>query len=535
MNARATDRPEVGARATLAQVDDALAWLRATVAAEADLSADSRSIKAGDVFLAYAVEGADNRGYIDAAFAQGAAAVLYQPEGLSRTPIDTRVRPVAALDRLAGLLASVWYGEPSESMLSIGITGTNGKTSCSHWIAQALDGLGRRCAVIGTLGNGFLDRLEYSGFTTPDAAQLQRSLALARHAGADAVSMEVSSHALHQGRVNGTVFDIAVFTNLTQDHLDYHQTFEAYEAAKARLFDWPGLGGAVVNRDDAAGRRLLAHLEGRLPTWAYAVAETEANHAELEAIRADLMTEAANWLLGLEVRATAQGTALRVQASINQVRHEAQLEVPIIGRFNISNLLAVLGALLAAQVPFDAAINQLRGLRPVAGRMQRVGNLADADQPMVVVDFAHTPDALRQTLHALRPVTRQRGGALICVFGCGGDRDAAKRASMGTAAETLADQTVLTNDNPRSESPSAIIEQILQGMSQRDRVRCIEDRASAILQAVRGASRNDVILIAGKGHETTQETMGRKRPFSDVDHARLALAARAGAHRGDAS
>ncbi|MBU9436839.1 UDP-N-acetylmuramoyl-L-alanyl-D-glutamate--2,6-diaminopimelate ligase [Burkholderia multivorans] len=493
------------------QIAAALAWLRQHVAPAAQLHADTRSLRAGDVFVAYAVDGADNRAFIADALARGAAAVLYQPEGLAATPNAPVALAVPALDQLAGEIASGWYGDPSDGLLAIGVTGTNGKTSCTQWIAAALTALHQPCAIIGTLGSGMPGHLVPTGFTTPDAPQLQRSLAQLRDGGAQAVAMEVSSHALHQGRVNGTAFDIAVFTNLTQDHLDYHHTFEAYEAAKAKLFAWRGLRAAVVNRDDAAGRRLLEKLAGRVRTIAYGIGD------------AQQPADADRELVALDVRATATGTAFRLRSSWG----DADVEVGTLGTFNVSNLLAVLGALLAADVPFDAALAEIARLEPVNGRMQRLGGRLQNDEPLVVIDYAHTPDALEKTLDALRPIAVARGGRLVCMFGCGGDRDATKRPLMGAIAERLADDVVVTSDNPRSEDPQAIIDQIVAGMTAPDRARRIEDRASAILQAVRGAAREDVVVLAGKGHEATQEIMGKKRAFSDQDHARLALAARA--------
>lgn len=322
--------------------------------------------------------------------------------------------------------------------------------------------------------------------------------------------MEVSSHALHQGRANGTAFDIAVFTNLTQDHLDYHRTFDAYETAKAKLFAWRGLRTAVVNRDDAAGRRLLEKLAGRVRTIAYGIGEAVETGADRD-------------LTALDVRATATGTAFRLHSSWG----DADVEVGTLGTFNVSNLLAVLGTLLAADVPFDAALAEIARLEPVNGRMQRLGGRLQNDEPLVVIDYAHTPDALEKTLDALRPIATARGGKLACMFGCGGDRDATKRPLMGAIAERLADEVVVTSDNPRSEDPQHIIDQIVAGMQAPAQARRIEDRASAILQVVRGAAREDVVVLAGKGHEATQEIMGKKRTFSDQDHARLALAARA--------
>ena len=504
------------------QIADALSWLHARAQPGAHLHADTRSLAAGDVFLAYAVDGADNRPFIDSAIERGAAAVLYQPENFTGAVDPSLALAVPALNELAGSIASGWYGDPSDTMRVIGVTGTNGKTSCSQWIAAALSGLGTRCAIIGTLGTGMPGHLVHTGFTTPDAPQLQRSLAQLRDAGAQAVAMEVSSHALHQGRVNGTAFEIAVFTNLTQDHLDYHGTFAAYEAAKARLFAWPELRCAVINYDDEAGRKLLASTQGHARTIAYALGVcTEAPDTAVP--------QADAWLHAANVRATATGTAFHLSTSD---WGDAEVEVQTLGAFNVSNLLGVLGALLAADVPFDAALAELAKLEPVNGRMQRLGGRLQNDEPLVVIDYAHTPDALEKTLEALRPMAAARGGELICMFGCGGDRDATKRPLMGAIAEKLADGVVVTSDNPRSEDPQKILDQIASGMKDASKARRIEDRASAILQAIRGAAREDVILLAGKGHEATQEIMGKKRAFSDQDHARLALAARATQARG---
>ncbi|SAL56560.1 UDP-N-acetylmuramoylalanyl-D-glutamate--2, 6-diaminopimelate ligase [Caballeronia turbans] len=498
-------------------VSHAVQWLRAHARPEAQLHADTRSLKSGDVFLAYAVDGADNRPYLDAALAAGAAAALYQPERFAGKPDQSKTLAVKALNELAGPIASAWYGEPTASMLTVGVTGTNGKTSCSQWIATALTALGRPCAIVGTLGIGMPGKLVHSGFTTPDAPQLQRNLAQLKAQGAEGVAMEVSSHALHQGRVNGVDFDVAIFTNLTQDHLDYHGTFDAYEAAKARLFAWPSLKTAIVNRDDAAGRRLIESLRGNVRTIAYGVE-----------MPADAAPSADAKLLATQVRATATGTAFHLSSDWG----EADVEVGTLGTFNVGNLLSVLGVLLEVGVPFDAAIARIEKLESVNGRMERLGGRIQSDEPLVVIDYAHTPDALDKTLTALRPIAQARGGELVCMFGCGGDRDATKRPLMGAIAERLADQVVITSDNPRSEDPQAIIDQIAAGMTDAAKARRIEDRASAILQAIRSAAREDVVVLAGKGHEATQEIMGKKRAFSDQDHARLALAARATQQRG---
>ncbi|KMY86733.1 UDP-N-acetylmuramoylalanyl-D-glutamate-2,6- diaminopimelate ligase [Candidatus Paraburkholderia calva] len=493
---------------------NAVDWLRAHAQSGAQLHADTRSLKSGDVFLAYAVDGADNRPYLDAALASGAAAALYQPENFAGKPDASKTLAVPALNNLAGPIAAAWYGEPTASMLTVGVTGTNGKTSCSTWIATALTVLGRPCAIVGTLGTGMPGKLTHSGFTTPDAPQLQRNLAQLKAQGAEGVAMEVSSHALHQGRVNGVDFDVAIFTNLTQDHLDYHVTFEAYEAAKARLFAWPTLKTAIVNRDDAAGQRLIESLRGKVRTIAYGIDMPEA-----AAPSADAM------LLATSVRATT--------FHLSSDWGEAEVEVGTLGVFNVSNLLAVLGVLLEVGVPFDAAIARIARLESVNGRMERLGGRITSDEPLVVIDYAHTPDAFDKTLAVLRPIAAARGGQLVCMFGCGGDRDAAKRPLMGAIAERLADQVVITSDNPRSEEPMSIIDQIAAGMQDAAKAHRIEDRASAILQAIRSAAREDVIVLAGKGHEATQEIMGKKRAFSDQDHARLALAARTTQPRGD--
>ncbi|MDE1183196.1 UDP-N-acetylmuramoyl-L-alanyl-D-glutamate--2,6-diaminopimelate ligase [Paraburkholderia sp.] len=502
-----------------AQIADALDWLHVRVQPSAHLHADTRSLASGDVFLAYAVDGADNRPFIATALERGAAVALVQPEGFTGALDAATTLAVPALNELAGSIASAWYNDPSDAMRVVGVTGTNGKTSCTQWISAALTALGQRCAIIGTLGSGMPGQLVATGFTTPDAPQLQRSLAQLRDAGAKAVAMEVSSHALHQGRVNGTSFDIAVFTNLTQDHLDYHGTFAAYEAAKARLFAWPELKCAVINRDDEAGRRLIAATHGHARTIAYGLDALDA------APQADAL------LLASNVRATATGTAFHLETSDWGA---ADVEVQTLGKFNVSNLLGVLGALLASDVPFAAALAELSKLEPVNGRMQRLGGRVQSDEPMVVIDYAHTPDALEKTLEALRPMALARGGKLICMFGCGGDRDALKRPLMGAIAERLSDSVVVTSDNPRSEDPQTIIDQIVGGMADATHARRIEDRASAILQAVRCAAREDVVVLAGKGHEATQEIMGKKRAFSDQDHARLALAARVTHTRGGA-
>jgi UDP-N-acetylmuramoyl-L-alanyl-D-glutamate--2,6-diaminopimelate ligase len=378
-----------------------------------------------------------------------------------------------------------------------GVTGTNGKTSCSQWISHLLSSIEIKTAVIGTLGSGFGGALAPVANTTPDALDLQQLLADFRSARAQAVAMEVSSHGLDQGRANGIAFDCALFTNLTHDHLDYHGTMAAYGAAKARLFDTPGLQAAVLNLDDAFGVQLAERLTMRgLRCIGYSLSGAPSGEfvsiARLEGQKAEI---ASTW-----------GTAT--------------VTLPVVGRFNVANALGVLGCLIAKGVPFAEGAALLERLPAVAGRMQAIG-----DRPLVIVDYAHTPDALDKVLAALEPVTRARGGRLVAVFGAGGDRDAAKRPQMGLAVSRRADRVLITSDNPRSEDPAAIIDAIRGGIKGGD-CAIVPDRAKAIEAAVAGAAEADVILIAGKGHENYQEIAGRKLPFSDAEVARAALGRR---------
>ena len=500
-----------------AQAGDALDWLHQHAPAGARLTGDTRRLTQGDVFFAYVLGNerlaTDARPHIAQAIARGASAIVHEADGFAWPHGETVPHlGVSGLHQLAGPIAAGWYGNGASDLAVIGVTGTNGKTSCSQWLARALQAAGTRCATIGTLGTGFPDALTATGFTTPDAVQLQDSLAELNAAGARAVAMEVSSHGLEQGRVAGTHFAVAVLTNLTQDHLDYHGTMAEYEAAKALLFQWPGLRAAVINRDDAMGRRLLA---GTLVTGQ--VIEYGIDGA------AGATRKGGQWLRATGVRATAAGTAFHVDGSFGG----ADVATPMIGEFNVSNLLAVLGAALASGIEWAAAIDALRTLRPVDGRMELFGGSHGAqDGPLAVVDYAHTPDALEKTLAALRPVAQARKGRLWCVFGCGGDRDPIKRPLMGAVAARLADEVVLTSDNPRSEDPLDILNAIADGIDDHSHTHLIEDRAAAILYAIKHAAAADVVLVAGKGHEATQEVHGRKRPFSDREHVRLTLGTR---------
>jgi UDP-N-acetylmuramoyl-L-alanyl-D-glutamate--2,6-diaminopimelate ligase len=459
------------------------------------LSSDSRRCAPGVAFLAYPGEKADGRAHIGEAVARGASAVLWEARDFRWADWPVPNVPVADLKQNAGQLAHEFYGKPSEALWVCGVTGTNGKTSCSQWIAAALGRRGTKAALIGTLGSGFPGALTPLANTTPDALEVQFLLKGFREQNAGAVAMEVSSHGLVQGRVNGVRFACALLTNLSHDHLDYHGSMQAYGAAKARLFETPGLRCAVLNLDDELGMELARRLDGRLRTIGYSLAPQTAPVDEF--IVAD--------------------AALRVESTWGA----AQLELPTLGRFNVSNALGVLGCLVAAGVEFPQAVSLLASLPPVPGRMQAVG-----DRPLVVIDYAHTPDALDNVLRALRPVAAARGGRLAVVFGAGGDRDPSKRAPMGSIAARLADRVLVTSDNPRSEDPLAIISQIEQGIPGPHEVQ--PDRAHAIEQAILKAGRSDVVLIAGKGHENYQEIAGKRAHFSDEEQARAALARRAG-------
>ncbi len=471
-----------------------LDWLRAHCAAGAGLSADSRLVNPGDVFLAFPGDVHDGRHYIPQALAAGAGAVVWEAEGYRWTfATDLPNLPVPGLRALAAELAAHWYGHPSRALWMTGITGTNGKTSVAHWLGHALTAWGRPSAILGTLGNGLVGALAPSSHTTPDCVQLQRLLADYLAAGAQAAVMEVSSHGLHQGRVQGVHFDVAILTNLSRDHLDYHGDMEAYAQAKARLFGWPGLKWAILNQDDAFGQALYQRLEGTgVKRLGYGLRQGD--------------------ILGSALRLDHQGIRMAVATPWGR----GEIASPLLGEFNAYNLLAVLAGLLAAGVRLEDALRQLGELRPVAGRMQTLR--CGAAGPTVVVDYAHTPDALQKTLQALRPLT---AGRLWCVFGAGGGRDRGKRPLMGGVAAALADAVVLTSDNPRNEDPAEIIADILAGMPPGQTA--IVDRAEAIQRAIALASPQDVVLIAGKGHEDYQEIHGVRQPFSDLAIARAAL------------
>ena len=464
-----------------------------------DITADSREVGPGVTFAAVPGERRDGREFIASAISAGANAVLWEREGFSWSD-EWRVPnlPVAGLRASLGPIASLVYGRPSERLWVVGVSGTNGKTSCSTWIAQALTKLGKKAAVVGTLGSGLIGplrgELEEATHTTPDAVRLQRLFAQFARAGADCVAMEASSHGLEQGRVNGVVFDVALFTNLSRDHLDYHGDMVSYAAAKARLFAMPGLRAAVLNIDDEFGALLASSLRGsgvEVITYGIGVGDLRAEDLQL-------------------------GGGIRMNVAYGGKR--VALVSSLLGAFNAHNLLGVIGVLLASGVALADAARVASELTPVAGRLQQLGG---GDLPLVAIDYAHTPDALEKVLATLRPVVAPRG-RLICVFGCGGDRDRGKRPLMGNIAARLADLAIVTSDNPRSERPGAIIDEIVAGMGNY-LFEVEEVREQAIFRAVGEARSGDVVLIAGKGHEPYQEIQGVRYPFSDAEVAGRAL------------
>ena len=467
------------------------------------LTVDSRAVKAGDTFVAYPGESRDGRDYIAQAIANGAASVLWDNSGYAWNP---RWRlpnlGVAHLRRQTGVIASEIYGKPSTKLWAVGVTGTNGKTSCSQWIAQSLTRAKRKCGVIGTLGSGFPGRLDALVNTTPDAVTLHARMRTMVRAGARAVCLEVSSHGLDQDRLSGVEFDVALLTNLTRDHLDYHGTMRRYQAAKARLFRWPTLGHAVLNLDDAFGRELAQ-------CWKHKRAKALGYSFNAPAARASVPC-----VQGRNLRLSLDGVSFDIASPWGR----ATLHSPLIGGFNAANLLGSLATLLVSEVGLDQSVAALEKVMPVPGRTERYGG---GRAPLVIVDYAHTPDALEKVLLSLRAAAGQRA-RLICVFGCGGERDRGKRPLMGAVASRIADAVIITSDNPRSEDPQTIITEIAEGVSGKHEQ--IADRRQAIAHALAEARRGDIVLIAGKGHERYQEIRGVKRRYSDAAVVRATLA-----------
>jgi UDP-N-acetylmuramoyl-L-alanyl-D-glutamate--2,6-diaminopimelate ligase len=478
-------------------------WLAARVTGT--LSADSRRVAAGDGFIAWPGAAADGRRFVRTALAQGAAACLVEAEGAAAFGFegDSRIAIYENLKHDTGPIAAAWFKQPSRQLATIAITGTNGKTSCAWWLAYLLSKAKHPdwspCGLVGTLGIGLLPNTEPSGLTTPDPVRLQAALRAFADAGAQSCAIEASSIGLAEHRLNGAAIRVAAFTNLTQDHLDYHGNMDAYWQAKQALFDWPDLQAAVINTDDPHGSELARQTQARgLDVWTFGL------HTPARLSAHDLV-----W--------TADG----VRFTLAEGAARMAVAAPVAGEYSVSNLLLVASCLRALGLPL-ASISKLLCHAPfVPGRMERVG-LRDDDQPAVIVDYAHTPDALALALTASRQLAHARGGQLWCVFGCGGNRDAGKRPLMGAAARAGADALVVTSDNPRDETPQAIIDAILGGIADRTRVTVEVNRARAIALAIAGAQAADVILIAGKGHEDYQEVRGQRKLFSD-QHEALAV------------
>lgn len=479
---------------------EAASWLRARVTGS--LVADSRSVKRGDGFIAWPGAVRDARQYVASVLSAGANACLVESNDIDQYAFTSeKIAAYAGLKSAAAPIAAAYFEEPSKQLQTVAITGTNGKTSTAWWLAHALAKLNRKCGVVGTLGIGAPDAIVFNGLTTPDPVLLQQQLRRFVDEGFVACAIEASSIGIAEHRLDGTHFQVAVLTNFTQDHLDYHGSMQSYWAAKASLFHWSGLQTAVINIDDAKGLDLSL---------------------ELEASGLDLWTVALNAPARLQAQAIEQRAA-SLAFDVVEGTQRANVTISAIGLYNVSNLLGVIGAMRALGVPLEDAAKACCDLPAVPGRLN---TLSESGAPLVVVDYAHTSDAIEKVLLALKPVAQAKRGQLWCVFGCGGDRDASKRPLMAAIAQKHADQIVVTSDNPRMENPASIINQILLGLTQRGSVHVQEDRALAIFETVTNAQANDVVLLAGKGHEDYQEISGVKHPFEDMAHAKAAVSKR---------
>ena len=490
---------------SLTEPRQAAHWLRQQV--RGTLQSDSRKVAQGDGFLAWPGAATDAREHVPAVLAQGAGACLVEADGVDRYGfLDDRVAAYPELKAASGPIASAFFQAPSRHIDVIAVTGTNGKTSTSWWLAQALSGLGsphtRPCAVVGTLGIksplSSQQGVESNGLTTPDPVVLQQNLQRFVQAGVKACALEASSIGLAEHRLDGTHIHTAVFTNFTQDHLDYHASMEAYWQAKSALFAWPGLRCAVINIDDEKGAQLARQMAQKTPELWTVSAQGKAR------------------LMAQGIQETANG----LECQIIEAEQGLVLKTRLRGEYNISNLLCVIAAMRCLGVPLGPAVQASASLAPVPGRLECIDLPA---QPLVVVDYAHTPDALAKVLQSLRKTAESRQGRLWCVFGCGGERDPIKRPLMGAVAAQHADVVVLTSDNPRGEKPEHIISQILLGLEGHSEPQVQMDRALAIAQTLEQAAAFDVVLIAGKGHETEQLVAGQRHEFSDRLHAQQAL------------
>jgi UDP-N-acetylmuramyl-tripeptide synthetase len=493
----------------LASVTEAANWLRSRVGTYA-LRTDSRLLQVGDGFIAWPGAATDGRRYVAGALQAGASACLVEAQDAGSFGFtDSRIACLENLKAASGLIAAEYFEHPSQSLDMLAVTGTNGKTSTAWWLAQAINTLRKKeqsaqysSGLIGTLGLGTPGQMQLTGLTTPDPVMLQAELARLRDAGASACAMEASSIGLAEHRMAGAQIRVAIFTNFTQDHLDYHGSMEAYWLAKRALFDWPSLQTAVINLDDPKGDTLMQHVQQRN----LAVVTTS-----------QLRTDATLWGGPVEYLATS-GCGMRFE--VHEAGPSHTVSCPVVGDYNAANMLGVIGALRSLGYSLQQSCAAISQCTAVPGRMETLGG---AHQPLLVVDYAHTPDALEKALSALRQTAQARGGKLWCLFGCGGNRDPLKRPLMARAAEQGADKIMLTSDNPRSEAPQAIADQAMKGFAQPRQVQVQLDRAKAIHTAVRSAAAQDVILIAGKGHEDYQEIAGIKHPFSDKAQALAAL------------
>ncbi|MBB72730.1 MAG: UDP-N-acetylmuramoyl-L-alanyl-D-glutamate--2,6-diaminopimelate ligase [Legionellales bacterium] len=468
------------------------------------ISMDSREVKPGDLFIACMGHENDARAYIADAVAAGAVAVLFEagsgfPQEAHVTTPTGHMVPSFGVQNLwqkAGLIIDEFFDSPSAEMTVIGVTGTNGKTSIAQYLARSLCMAGNQCGVVGTIGNGFPDALTPTTFTTPTCLELQTTLSQLHDQGANAIAMEVSSHGLAMARVQGVHFDIAVFSNLTRDHLDFHGDMQRYGQAKQLLFQQPGLGSAVVNIDDEFGQQIVANLSESVQAYGY----SSQNNSDAAVTASDIQYDAEGFT-----------------ATVRTPWGEGTLHSGLLGEFNLSNLLAVVTVLGVMGYALTDILQWVGDLPGVAGRMQRFGG---GDKPLVVVDYAHTPDALEKALTAIKAHTT---GAITTVFGCGGDRDKGKRPEMAAVAERLSDKVIVTSDNPRHEEPEAIIEDICQGFKQLAAVHREVERQRAIHYAITGAGPGDIVLIAGKGHEAYQQIGDTKHAFSDQQQVQQAL------------
>lgn len=490
-------------------------WLRSRVTGV--LHTDSRKVKTGDGFIAWPGAITDGRQYVAQSLLQGASACIVEKNGLSKYAMSDEhaIACYSNLKSATGLIAAEYYEHPTQSLEVIAITGTNGKTSSAWWLAQALSLAkttpSKKCGMVGTLGIGQpplsndksdqFSSIVMTGLTTPDPVLLQQEFRNFVNANFAACAIEASSIGLAENRLDGTAIKVAVFTNFTQDHLDYHGSMDAYWQAKSKLFFWPSLQAAVINIDDPKGRELLTALEHHaVELWSISIAGPAR-------LRAHDICYVEN---GLQFNVTEDGATHRIRTSM-------------IGNYNVSNILGVIAAMRAIGVELSASVEACQLLTPVPGRMDCVSQVG---YPSVVIDYAHTPDALENALKTLRYMADQRQGRLVCVFGCGGNRDASKRPLMASIAEKYADTILVTSDNSRNENPAIIFNQILSGFSEKANADLVPDRAQAIARSISAADIKDVILIAGKGHENYQEIAGEKHFFSDKEHALSELSRR---------